>query len=74
MAVIDDRGIVIACWPVRIEGGNRLVVGGRESVDIVFMHQRVIRRDANLAPIGKLPVSDSSCRMVERMALRHDDR
>ena len=41
-----------------------------KALDLVLVHQRVVRRDAGLAGIGKLPKRDAGRRMVERMALR----
>src|SRR5215469_10025897 len=45
MAIIDDAGVVVARGSVRIERGDRFVVGGNESTDLVLVHQagRVFR-------------------------------
>ena len=55
MASVDDRAIGRIGAAGGIEFLRRAFECRRESIDVIFPNQRIVRRDANLPGIGELP-------------------
>src|ERR1700747_2240644 len=74
MALVDDPAIVRALSRIAILPLDRSFHRTSELRHQALMDIGIIRRDAGLAAVGKLPPGDPSCRLAASGGLRDDDR